>query len=191
MTSTTTSTYHVLCLSKKIIIGKSYITEDDSLYNIKHDSQGRGLAIEKRFIQYTLHLVSQENKYYAIQLSTSDVASFGGKLCRLGHMEIKPGNYIDSDAHITHIPGRILTFCTNLDELHNNYASENRSSQNVGSPHIFSSKANEHDKDIGKICLQDDPNTFLFAFSADGGDERRPNGYAYVNMSLFYHINLH
>ena len=25
------------------------MTEDDSLYNIKHDSQGRGLAIEKRF----------------------------------------------------------------------------------------------------------------------------------------------
>jgi hypothetical protein len=141
------------------------MTEDDSLYNIKHDSQGRGLAIEKRFIQYTLHLVSQENKYYAIQLSTSDVASFGGKLCRLGHMEIKPGNYIESDAHVTDIPGRILTFCANLDELHNNY-----------------------DKDIGKIYLHDDTNTFLFAFSADGGDERRPNGYAYVNMSLFYPI---
>jgi hypothetical protein len=164
---TSTSTYQVLCLSKKIIVGNSYIIEDDSLYNIKHDEQGRGLAIEKRFIQYTLHLVSQENGLswnYAIQLSTSDVASFGGKLCSLGHIEIKPGNYIDSDAHITHIPARQLTFCANLDELHNN------------------------DKDIGKIYLQDDPNTFLFAFSADGGNESRPDGYAYVNMSLFYPI---
>jgi hypothetical protein len=137
------------------------MTEDDSLYNIKHDTQGRGLAIEKRFIQYTLHVISQENKDYAIQLSTSDVASFGGKLCSFGHMEIKPGNYIDDKAHITHIPARTLTFCANLDE---------------------------NDADFGKIYLQDDPNTFIFAFSTDGGDERRPNGYAYVNMKLFHPI---
>lgn len=161
-----TSTYQVLCLSKKIIVGNSYMTEDYSLYNIKHDAQGRGLAIDKRFKQYTLHVVSQENIYYAIQLLTSDVASFGGKLCSLGNMEIKPGNYIDDKAHITHIPARILTFCANLDELHDNY-----------------------DKDIGKIYLQDDPNTFLFAFSSDGGDERRPAGYAYVNMKLFHPIS--
>ena len=156
-----TSVYHIICLSKKEIPGNSYIT--DSTNNIIHDEKGRGLSIEKRFIQYTLYVVSQENVYYAIHLSKSDGASFGGKLCHFGHMEVLRGNYIDSRANITHIPVKTLSICIDLEK-------------------------EECSEGVGKIYLQDDPTTFVFAFSLDGGDERTPNGYAYVNMELFHPI---
>jgi hypothetical protein len=35
------------------------------------------------------------------------------------------------------------------------------------------------------IGLSGEPATTAFAFSKDGGDERTPYGYVYVNMELF------
>jgi hypothetical protein len=149
--------YKIVGLTLTNFTGNSYETRNNW---ILHDENGVGITKSEFFNKYILYVVF-ENTYYAINLSETHCASYGGKLCYNGSMNIVQSSYTNIQSSITHIPIKPLIISANFEEKNYNY------------------------EDDIRICLQEEPNTCLFTFSNIGNDEMHPNGYVYVNMNLF------
>ena len=158
------NSYQIVGLNLSTVVGNSYETEDGSSYRIKHDIlTGKGITKEREFKEYILYIIF-ENTYYAIHLSSSHCASFGGRLCSLGSINITPTDSIETLSNITHVPIKKLFI-----------------------PVAFELKNCDYEQDI-RVCLSDEPNTLAFDFSYIGNNEHNPSGYVSVNMGLFYEI---
>ena len=150
--------YTILGLSVVDRIGHSY--ETDSRGRILHDAQGNPIIKHRKFTDYTIYAYSGE-VCYAIHLSESDGASFGGHLYTMGYMHIEVLDY--PPTHFTHSPIRPLYVYAN-----------------------FESREYDFDEEVD-VYLHNDPEIRLFRFSGLGsGDERVPDGYVLVNMDLFW-----
>lgn len=153
------NSYRIVGLNVGTTLGNSYETRHYS-NKILHDEKGKGITKTHIFTKYIIYLMS-DSEYYSIHLSSYHCASFGGRLCTNGSIEIKK---LDSEAtfsNLTHIP------ITQLDikgfELKEYYEGD-----------VF--------------VYLDDSKTCVFKVSSDGNDERTPCGYVYVNMELFLQI---
>ena len=150
--------YQIIGLTKTYYSGKSYQTDNKN--KILHNENGKGIIQLRSFTRYIIYALL-ENICYAIHLSEYDSASFCGKLCHNGIMEIFLSNYEESQINITHIPTKPLFIYANF-ELREYYFNE-----------------------FLDIYLYNDKETRLFRFDGIGDDERVPNGGIFVNMELF------
>ena len=152
--------YTILGLNVEERIGHTYETDSDG--RILHDEEGKGISKTRNFNNYIIYACS-DNLYYAIYLSESNGASFGGRIYSIG--EIKIEALSDPPRDFTHCPVCPLRIQMDL----------------------------EREYDFGEeihIYLQDDPLTYVFRFSSIGsGDECVPDGYVMVNMDLFESMN--
>ena len=148
--------YEIVGLKKTIVSGVSY--ETNSHFGILNDENGKPIRKDREFVDYILYAVC-DSSYYAIHMSTYHCASFGGKLCHIGLMDIAPCDYTPNIQ--THSPIQPLFVWAN-----------------------FEIKKYDYDEEMD-VYLHDEPNTWMFQFSAIGGDERTPGGYVHVNMELF------
>lgn len=140
-------------------IGHSY--ETDYHGRILLDADGKAMTKLRKFTDYILYAYSGE-VYYAIYLSESDGASFGGHLYTMGHMKIEVSPY-PTIVDLTHYPIKPLSVYAN-----------------------FEAREYDLDEEVD-VGLHNDPNTRLFRYSGLGsGDERVPDGYVIVNMDLFW-----
>ena len=150
--------YRIVGLNVTTCQGHTYETILGSI-KIEHDkTTGKGITKNHEFITYIVYILF-ENAYYAIHLSESHCASFGGRLCTLGNMSITNSNYEEVMSNSTCFP------LTPID--------------------IKGFKLNEYYEDDVFVHLYNDPDTCVFKFSRDGNDERTPSGYVYVNTELF------
>jgi len=156
------NSFKIIGLNVNSVYGNSYETVSQNSDNILHDCYGKGIVKDHLFIEYTL-FIECENVYYGIYLSESHSASFGGKLCTLGNIRQKQLNISEVMSNITHEPLSTLS--------------------------IKVPEENEFYEDNISVCLNNDPNTCVFKFSYDGGNEKTPSGYIYVNINLFKQIN--
>ena len=152
--------YKIVGLTLTTFKGNSYQTRNNW---ILHDENGRGITKSEIFNKYILYVVF-ENTYYAINLSETHCASYGGKLCYNGNMNIVECSYTNIRPSITHIPIKPLVISA--------------------ADAIFEEKNYNYEDDI-RICLHEESDTCLCAFSNTGNDETHPAGYVYVNMNLF------
>ena len=150
------STHQIIGLSKQEIVGHSYKTDENA--RIIHEN-GKGISIQKTFSQYILYIGSAGDVCYSITLSQCDIAASRGRLGHIGSMEVARVSQHDAQRSITYVPVKPLHICADLGEYH--YTEEIT------------------------VALSGEPETTAFAFSRDGGDERTPYGYVYVNMELF------
>jgi hypothetical protein len=151
------TSYIIVGLNVNTSFRKSYETIPYS-NKILHDETGKGIAKRHEFTNYIVY-ISFENAYYAIHLSEDHIASFDGKLCKIGNMSIIPSNYEEVITKTTHIPLNTL---------------------NINGPEL-----NEEYDDVF-VCFDNEPDTCVFKYSIDSKDERNPFGYVYVNMGLFH-----
>ena len=150
--------YTIIGLNVAERIGHSYETDHNG--QILHDAEGRGITKTRKFNDSILYAYSGE-VYYAIHLSESHGASFGGHLCTTGHMNIEVLGY--PPTHLTHYPVQPLYVYAN-----------------------FEAREYDVDEEVD-VYLHNDPEIRLFRFSGLGsGDERVPDGYVLVNMDLFW-----
>ena len=164
--------YKIVGLTVTTFIGNTYETKSNN--RIVIDENGKGITKPKVFTKYILYGIF-ENKYYAIHLSESRCASFGGILCSCGKMEIIDTNLLEIQSNVTHEPIKQLLISAevpiyNLDDGNKLL--------------LHDLKSNDYNYDI-RICLHEEPNTCLFNFSYFGDNEARPCGFVYVNMELF------
>jgi len=157
--------YQIIGMSIAKAESHSYETETASSRRIKHDAYGKGITIPRIFTKYILYVVLGENEYYAIHLSDEHAATFSGKLCSFGAMEIRPASHDYIMKYMTHEPIGLLEFTA--DDF------------NVG-PYKYT----HHDDDM-RVHPYGQPDVCLFEFSIIGGDEHEPGGYVYVNLDLF------
>ena len=154
-----TKLYEIIGLTKTTIAGNSYETNSKN-YILKDETTGRGITKTRMFTRYILY-VAFENSYYAVHLSNHDCASFSGKLCHTGTIQILHVNYDDVQSNITHFPIQPLFVFADFE-------------------------VKEYDYDaFMDVYLHNEPDTFVFKFSGIGDDESVPCGYVYVNMELF------
>lgn len=151
--------YTILGLNVVGRIGHSY--ETDSCGRIFLDAEGKGMTKPRKFNDYIMYAYSGE-VYYAIHLSESDGASFGGHLYTMAHMKIEVLPYPEI-ADLTHYPITPI-------RVHAN----------------FEARDYDFDEEVD-VHLYDDPETRIFRYSGLGsGDECVPDGYVLVNMDMFW-----
>jgi hypothetical protein len=160
------NSYQIVGLTLTTYEGNSYKIKDGSRNCILHDKSGRGITQNHLFTKYILYVLFKDI-YYAIHLSSSHCASYGGKLCSLGDIRIVPSDSTEIMSNITHYPVKQL-FVPATFELEN-----------------YDEDIHDYEEDIC-ICLSKEPDICVFKFSHIGGSERTPCGYVYVNMDLFY-----
>jgi hypothetical protein len=152
--------YKIIGLCRREFVRNSYQCEKNGYITI--DEHGRAVTIPRAFTEYTLYIVADENARYAIRLTEQECASYGGRLCSLGSMEVAPfDNDSKEDPYMTHLPASPLFIDADLE-----------------------CKLYDYDDDID-IYLHGDPETCILRFTHVGNDEARPCGYVYVNMDLF------
>ena len=156
--------YQILGLIIAKAESHSYETETASSRHIKHDAHGKGIPIPRIFTKYILYVVLGENEYYAIHLSDEHAATFGGKLCTFGAMEIRSSSHDYIMENMTHEPIGLLEITADFKVGPYNYDDD--------------------------MCVHPygQPDVSLFEFSILGGDERDPCGYVYVNLDLFRRV---
>lgn len=148
--------FKVIGLNVTTTIGESYETKSQDSDEILHDVSKKGIPKDRVFTKYIM-FIALDNTYYAIHLSESHCASYGGKLCSIGNMSIKSSDYKEAVKNITHKPLTPIDIQFNLYE-HYEYQA---------------------------VYVDNDPNTCVFEFNYDNNDERTPSGFVYVNMELF------
>ena len=144
------NSYKIVGLTLSTFVGNSYETESNMI-------RFNGKVVTRLFTKYILYLLVK-NSYYAIHLFEEDCASFGGRLCRFGNMEIMRATYADI-LQCTHLPNNELV-------IPSSFKIEEKSS-------FDDIRVNVNGK-----CV--------FEFSHCGCDESRPCGIVYVNMDLFH-----
>jgi|LauGreDrversion4_2_1035121.scaffolds.fasta_scaffold69445_2 hypothetical protein len=149
--------YTIIGLNTTTFIDNSYETESPHSNKILHDDSRKSVAKKHVFAKYTIYIASK-HEYYAIHLSESHCASFGGKLCTIGNMTTTPSNAEEATANSTHIPS---------------------------TPSDIHFDINEYGENDVCVCKINSPYTRVFQVSKDGDDERTPAGFVYVNMGLF------
>jgi len=150
------SLFKIIGLNVTTTTGNSYETRSHS-DDILKDDDGRGITKQHTFTTYIIY-ISLENTYYTIHLSETHNASFGGKLCTLGHMSTNPSHYEEVMTNITHVPS--------------------------APPAYIEFQIKEYYEDE-IVHLYNNQDTCVFKYSKDGDDERMPHGFVYVNMDLF------
>ena len=148
--------YKIIGLNVTNDIGNSYETKSPYSDKILQDNSEKGISKHHAFTTYIVY-IAFENAYYAIHLSESHCASYGGKLCTLGNMSIKQTLYEEAMINLTHVPSTPIDIKF---KLYKQYEEE-------------------------VVYVDNDPNTCVFKFNYDGNDERTPCGFVYVNMELF------
>jgi hypothetical protein len=149
--------YRIIGLNVTNKIGNSYKTKNPLSNQILLDETGKGIKKDYAFRNYIVY-IEFENAYYAIHLSESHRASFGGKLCTQGHISINSSNYEEVMKNITHFS--LI-------------------------PIDIEFKLNEYYEDDICVCINNNPDTCVFRLSNNGNNERTPLGFVYVNMDLF------
>jgi hypothetical protein len=150
--------YTILGLNVSERIGRSYETDRNG--QILHDAEDRGITKTRKFNDYIICIYSGE-VYYAIHLSESDGASFGGHLYTIGHMHIEV--LTCPPENLTHYPIKPLRVYANFEAREYNF-----------------------DEEVD-VHLYQEPETRVFRFSGIGsGDECVPDGYVIVNTDLFW-----
>ena len=148
--------YKIIGLNVSVVKGHSYETKPNSKM-ILHDESEKGISKEHQFTIYKLY-IEFGNTYYVIQLSEIHIASLGGALCSIGHLNVELVNQDEMMTNITHVPSRELKIDFELNESY---------------------------EDDLEIYASDEPDKPLLKFSYDGNDERRPSGFVFLNMDLF------
>jgi hypothetical protein len=169
-----TTLYKVIGLHVATKYNDSYDTENPYTNRISHDDAGKGISKRREFTTYTVYisttlnpvtrvtlLSDNEPMYYAIHLSESNCASFGGKLCTIGNMNVTSLKYTEIMTNITHVPLNPI-YITGFDL-----------------------NASYEDDVVARLYDNDAPDTVVFKYSNYGNDERTPSGYVYVNTRLF------
>jgi hypothetical protein len=200
------SIHQIIGLSKQEIEGHSYKTDHNN--RIIHEN-GKGISIQKTFSQYILYigsvitpelgtsigvrglsgdnLLSKDNAddvCYSITLSQCDIAASRGKLGHIGSMEVAKVSQLDAQRSMTHVPVKPLHICADLEECQREEIAQVFDDYPEKMDLLRIMEENSFIEEI-KVRLLGEPATTMFAFSKDGGDERIPYGYVYVNMELF------
>jgi hypothetical protein len=164
--------YQIIGLTKIDYNGFVYITNNK---NIILYENGKALTKDKIFTEYTIYLqCMKKNKYYSIRLYESNCASYSGKLCSNGNIEIKiinenyiieNRNYITKkDLYIRNKGFITKKFVDHYDDYIKLYGYSNQQ---------YNTKK---DKKL------------IFEYSGCGWDETNPCGYISINMDLFYSL---
>ena len=140
----------------------------DASGRIQKDAQGNAMTEPRDFTHYILYIQDKlDAAFYSIELFDTVSASFEKhtKICRYGHMHISAISQNDIDA--AYMPLRELVFEANF---------------HVG---IYDF---EDDIDVYEYQAECPNSQSIFAFSANAGNERYPDGYVFVNMEYYYKV---
>ena len=154
----------IVSLNESTYASHSYETISPHSNKIAHEAFGKGIIKNREFTKYIVYIKSG-NAYFATHLSYTHCASYGGRLCTTGHMDLMPSTYEEVMSNSTHFP--IIPMDVNGFELNNAHPIGYLGEEEM------------------VVSLYDTPDTCVFKFSCYGGDERTPSGYIYVNMELF------
>ena len=196
--------YNVVGVHVSTFTANSYKTISPDSNKILFDETRTAISIKSHVFTKYIVYVMFENIYYAIHLSEQHGASFGGRLYSIGNIEVEISNRDEIAAKMTHSPiiplviqGLFVSTPTlvyhdgvrgfsgeTTEEFHK--MNETKSYDYIDENNCSISSSEDPDTYVSNyLTYEVNPLCQVIKFSNDGGSERCPCGYAYVDMDLF------